>query len=124
MSRTDDQLANYAALSATCAARVLTLKKIAGINVTPVLLTPGHYQVRVPNGTSADTVTFLWKTSATNVADTALTMPAAGAAEVTGLASMPGDAWPTLYIDPAAPYLACAWDGGADSTLHLTRVYP
>lgn len=124
MSRTDDQLAHFAALSAYGATRVLTLKKIAAINITPVLLTPGHYQVRVPNGTSASTVTFLWKTAATAIADTTLTLPAAGAAETAGLAAMPADAWTTIYVDPAAKYLACAWDGAADSTLILTRVHP
>lgn len=122
MAYVDDGRAQAAPLARGYATRVLTLTKIVGVNITPVEMTPGYYQCRVPNGTSADTVTMLAKTVVTDVADTALTLPAGNAAAVADLMAAPGDAWFLLHIDSNNPFLACAWNGAADSTLIMTRV--
>ncbi len=124
MARPEDKVAFVAPLAAGQgqATQVLTLTKITGVNITPVEVAPGYYQFRCPEGTSADTITMLLRTSTAVVADTALTLPAAGAAEVPGLLAAPGDGYLPLYVSNEARFLACAWDGAATSTLILTRV--
>lgn len=124
MAYIDDGPAFFAPLTREGATQVLTLKKIAGVNVTPVYVKPGYYSARCPAGTSDKTITLLAKEGASPVvADTALTLPAADTAETAGLMSAPGDMTFAICVDKSYPYLACAWDGGADSTLILTRTY-
>src|SRR4051812_12483811 len=120
--RDDDKLAFLAPLNSGCETRRLTMKKIAGFNITPVQMTPGYYQCRCAGGTAASTITFSYQTSASVVADTTLTMPAAGAAATSGLNAAPADAWFSLFIHSDAAFLAVAWDGAADDVLILTRM--
>lgn len=120
--RDDDKLAFLAPLSRECTTRVITLKKTTGVlTITPTQLAAGYYQCRVPNGTSADTVTGTMKDAVTGIADTALDMPATNAAAQT-LFAAPADAWFSMVIEEAFPFLAAVWDGAADSTLILMKV--
>lgn len=121
--RADDKLAFFAALARQGATRVLTLKQLAAGNQTPVQLAAGHYMARSAGGTASSTISLSWQATNAAVLDSALALPAAGAAEVANLQTAPGDAWFLLYVSPEYPYLACGWDAAA-ATLILTRVFP